>query len=173
VTARFSRAGEPAAAVGGALLSTLDGTRLEDKVGFTLLLSTTDAAGWPHAAFLSVGEVVALSPTELALAVHAGSRTAGNLRRSSRAALVAVCAGQAQLVRIRCAFAETTAIGGVELACFRAGVTGVDHHEAPYATELTGIGFGLRDPGATLDRWQATVAALRALGRQQESRCGS
>jgi hypothetical protein len=145
-----------------ALLAALDGTRLRDKVGFTLLLLSTDGAGWPHAAFLSAGEVLARSPTQLALAVHAGSRTSDSLRRSGRATMLAVCEGQAELVRLRCRLADTTAIAGLDIACFHGDVERVERHDAAYATDLTGIAFGLRDPDATVPRWEATVAALRA-----------
>jgi hypothetical protein len=119
--------------------------------------------GWPHAAFLSVGEVVAPSATAVALALHAGSRTAANLSSTSRAAILAVCDGQAQIVRLRCGRALRSEIAGRELLCFGADVTGVESHDASYATDLTGISFGLRDPDATVARWQETVAALRAL----------
>jgi hypothetical protein len=54
-------------------------------------------------------------------------------------------------------------VGGREVVCFRADVTAVEPHDAPYATDLTGISFGLRDPDATLARWRETVGALRAL----------
>jgi len=49
---------------------------------------TADAGGFPRAALLTPGEVRANSPTELAVAVLATSRTAVNLIRRRRATLL-------------------------------------------------------------------------------------
>ena len=51
-------------------------------------LLTTDPEGFPRAALLTLGEVRANSPAELAVAVRAGSRTAFNLVRRANATLL-------------------------------------------------------------------------------------
>jgi hypothetical protein len=53
-----------------------------------LPLLTTDPKGFPRVALLTMGEVRANSPSELAVAVRAGSRTAFNLVRRGTATLL-------------------------------------------------------------------------------------
>ncbi len=53
-----------------ALLRYLDGSDLLHKTQ-ALRLSTVDAAGWPHAALLSAGDVLAVSPQRLRFALFA------------------------------------------------------------------------------------------------------
>lgn len=150
--------------LGSALTAALDGERLADKVGFTVQLLTFHETGSPHAAFLSVGEVLALSPAELAIALHADSRTTRNVARSPCASLVAVCEGVAFVIRVRCSRPSMVTIAGRDVALVKARITRVEQHDAPYATGLTGISFELREPAATLERWRATIATLREWG---------
>src|SRR5579884_59823 len=71
----------------GALLQLLDGRDLGQKTQLALLLNTVDAQGYPHPAMLSVGEVLAPSPSALRLALYATSTTTSNLRRGGTLSL--------------------------------------------------------------------------------------
>jgi hypothetical protein len=70
------------------LLRALSGEAFRRRRRLVLPLLTADAGGFPRAALLTPGEVRANSPTELAVAVLATSRTAVNLIRRRRATLL-------------------------------------------------------------------------------------
>lgn len=131
--------------------------------GFTLLLLTTRADGWPHQAMLSVGEVAWTGPDRLALAVWPGSSSTANLRERGRATLTAVVDGISLLLRLDVAEAGEliTPLAG-KLARFDARVVAAVADEAPYARLEGGVRFTLNDRDATLPRWREVKGALAA-----------
>jgi hypothetical protein len=62
-----------------ALFDQLAGTDLRARVTDAILVTTIDDHGRPHPALLACGEIVALSPRRMRLAVRDGSTTARNL----------------------------------------------------------------------------------------------
>lgn len=134
--------------------------------GFTLLLLTTRADGWPHQAMLSVGEVapVAGAGNRLTLAVWPGATSTANLRERGRATLTAVVDGVAYALFLRAEPAGDIAVagggGGAALARFDAQVERVTADEAPYARLDHGIRFTLVDRDGTVARWRQTREAL-------------
>src|SRR4051794_458114 len=77
----------------------LDGTDLAQREGLTFLLLTTDEAGWPQVAMLSVGEIVAMTASTLRAALWLHSSTSRNLARAGRATLVVVDSGSGYYLR--------------------------------------------------------------------------
>jgi hypothetical protein len=77
----------------------IDGTDLEQREGSTFLLLTTTQEGWPHVAMLSVGEVLAVGPSELRIAVWSTSSSTANLTHRPRATLVVTHAGTGYYLR--------------------------------------------------------------------------
>lgn len=73
-----------------------------------LPLLTTDPSGAPRAALLTLGEVRALSPKELAVAVRTDSRTAFNLVRRRRATLLYLDRGTAASIEARAGRGRTS-----------------------------------------------------------------
>ncbi len=59
-----------------------------ERPGESVVLVTVDPYGRPHPALVSYAELLALDPTRIRLALHAGTRTATHLRESGRATLV-------------------------------------------------------------------------------------
>jgi hypothetical protein len=151
----------PASDIPAAVLSFLNGEDLLSKTQ-ALRLSTVDAEGWPHAALLSAGDVLAFPKGRLRLAIFPNSGTAANLVRDGRLTLSMSLDGGMCELRMR---ARTCGQGTQEvpLAFFEAEVEHVRMHVAPYADVTCGIGFALHDPSAVLGRWQRQIAALRAL----------
>jgi hypothetical protein len=144
------------------VVALLDGRRLEDKDGMAFVLMTTGDHGWPHAALLSVGEVLARSPGDVALALHRTSGTTANLTRTGRATLLVIAPPVAYTVRL-----DVRPAGGggdAPLARFIAGVAAVIRHEVPYAELTAPIAFRLADPAAAHERWAATLDDLRDRG---------
>lgn len=138
----------------------LSGDALDE--GEALCLSVAGTDGWPHLALLSAGEVLAVSPTELRLALHAGSGTTAGLEASGRALLLVAHDGAAVAARLTARPLGTAEIAGVDLARFAATVEDVALHRAPYAHFESGPRFRLTERDATLARWRETLASLEA-----------
>ena len=83
------------------LLRTLSGDLFRRRRRLAVAFTTPDPDGCPRVALLTLGEVRAVSPTQLAVAVLAGSRTAGNLIRRRRGTLIVLQRGMAGYVQSR------------------------------------------------------------------------
>lgn len=141
-----------------ALQRYLDGNDLAQKTQ-ALRLASVDADGWPHAALLSVGEMLALSPQRLRFALVAQSTSAANLARDGRAVLT--LALERGLCELRLQVRRLSPDDGPR-ALYEGAVEAVRRHAAPYADVTSGIVFRLHQPDAVLPRWQRQLAALRS-----------
>ena len=141
-----------------ALLRYLDGSELLGKTQ-ALRLSTVDASGWPHAALLSAGDVLALSPQLLRFGLFAQSTTAANLARDGRVVLTLALDGGLCEARLQVRRLQPDA---GPLALYEGTVAEVRTHAAPYADVSSGIVFRLHQPEAVLPRWQRQLAALKS-----------
>jgi hypothetical protein len=144
-----------------ALRAALD---LEAAPGFTVVLMSTGADGWPHLAMLSSGEVLPLDDRHLRVALWRHSTASGNLAREPRATLAAVVDGTSLSVRLTArSLGDLTTRWG-DLAVFDARIEEVRGDVAPYAVLESGIRFRLKEPEETRLRWVATHQALREMG---------
>ena len=84
-----------------AIERSLSGAVFRRRRRLVLPLLTTDPEGFPRAALLTPAEVRALSPTRLAVAVLAASRTSINLIRRRQATLLFLVRGLAASIRLR------------------------------------------------------------------------
>jgi hypothetical protein len=142
------------------VLRYLDGTNLLTKTQ-ALRLSTINAEGWPHAALLSAGEILALPSGKLRFAMFSQSGTVANLARDSRLTLSLSLDGGMQELWLR-AHKLAHSAPDMPLTFFEAEVEKSRFHVAPYAAVTSGVTFALNDPDAVLPRWQRQIAALRA-----------
>jgi hypothetical protein len=143
----------------------LDGTDLASREGLTFLLLTSDEAGWPQLALLSVGELLALDSRRLRAALWLHSGTTKNLSRHGRATLALVANGSGYYVRLTTRRGEDLNLGAEgRLALFELQVDDVQEDSADYATLTSGVTFQLKQPEQVVPRWQQTVAAMRAVG---------
>src|SRR5260370_32868628 len=69
------------------ILDFLNGKNFDRKLSEAVRISTVSEQGWPHAAMLSAGEVLALNPSEVAILVYENSNTSRNLVRDGRLTL--------------------------------------------------------------------------------------
>ncbi|MEE8396769.1 MAG: hypothetical protein V3S29_11985, partial [bacterium] len=145
------------------LLRLLDGEGLADKVGVTFLLTTIESSGWPRMALLGAGEVLAVSPQELRLALWPDSRTAAALTASGRGTLFLVHGGAAYTVRLAARRLANLPAGDAALACFGGAVVEGEEDRVGYATLTGGISFRLHHPEQVLARWKVVIEALRAI----------
>ena len=137
-----------------------DGDGLEAKTGISAVLATADEHGWPHLAYLSCGEILALAPDRLRVLLWPGSGTARHLKISRRASLHAAVGGivcEARLEPVHLLADERSFMAELR-------VVETIKHRAPYARVTGMIGFELADPVATLERWRDQISRLRAFG---------
>lgn len=85
----------------GTLLARLAGAPRQAPNDLAVPICTVDEEGFPHPALLSYPEITAPSPTRLRVAVHSGSRTAGNLHRDGRLTLFFVDEAVTRYVKAR------------------------------------------------------------------------
>ena len=69
------------------ILDFLNGDDLDRKLSQAIRISTVSEEGWPHAAMLSAGEMLALDASEVAMLLYEGSNTSRNLARDGRLTL--------------------------------------------------------------------------------------
>lgn len=148
-------------ALPAALLELLSGNDLDGKVGQTFLLLTASRDGWPRLALLSVGEVVAIGPRDLRLALYPASTTTANLTRTRKGTLVAFLPGAAHYVELTARRLDDLRTPHAALAHFAAQVRSARVDAVGYAELIGGVSFRLRDTERTIQRWRETVAALR------------
>jgi hypothetical protein len=69
------------------ILDFLNGKDLDRKLSQAVCISTVSEEGWPHAAMLSAGDMLALDASEVAMLLYVGSNTSRNLARDGRLTL--------------------------------------------------------------------------------------
>ena len=144
------------------IVTELDGDHLESRLHEAIRLSTVSEDGWPHAAQLSIGEVLAVNPSELLIAIWPDSNTVKNLKRDGRLTLSLVANGGLFEMRshaILVAEHQTT----LDLAVFRIRIEAINEHRSSYADVTSGVTFRLQDEARTIARWREQIASLKAL----------
>jgi len=138
----------------------LNGADLLEKTQ-AVRLATVDAAGWPHAALASAGDMVAMPLDRIRFVLFPQSATTANLERDGRLTMTLSLDGGMCEVKLR-AHRLAHSSPEVPLAFFEAEVEAVRNHVAPYATVTHGITFALHEPQEVLPRWRRQIAALHA-----------
>ncbi|SDG19808.1 pyridoxamine 5'-phosphate oxidase family protein [Klenkia brasiliensis] len=150
-----------------AVVAFLDGADLENKVGTAVGVLTADEDSWPHHAQLSAGEVLLAHDGAVALLLHDGSATTGNLRRDGRITLVLAAGGANHEMRFQ--VAEQPVETDLPLAAFTGHLRVAREHKVPYAEITSGVTYRLHDPVSVVSRWERQVALLRGLLTSQEN----
>jgi hypothetical protein len=137
---------------------------LADEEETAAYLVTVGEDGWPHAAMLSVGELVVRANGACGLAMWARTRTTANLLRTSQATLLSVVDGQAVRAKLQVTRVPGgMAAGPVELTYFTGVVAESVAESAPYAQLTAGVRFSLHDRDSVVLRWQETRGTLGSL----------
>ncbi|HTR09762.1 MAG TPA: pyridoxamine 5'-phosphate oxidase family protein [Paraburkholderia sp.] len=145
-----------------AVVRDFDGDHLDARQSDAIRLSTVSEDGWPHAAQLSAGEILAVNATTLLIALWPQSNTTRNLARDGRLTLSLVHDGALLEIRAR-AHAVAQRQTALELSVFRVEIESVTEHRAKYAEVLSGVTFRLYEPERVLTRWREQIAMLRSL----------
>lgn len=152
------------------LLEQLSGRDLQGRLGRVIPVVTVDAAGFPHPALLSFGEVVALDQRRIGLATYADSTTTKNLRERGRLALLLVEPDGTYYVKgtVRERPGGLSAFPGLAHLEMRVEEVLQDATRGDVegdARITSGLRFESAGGGtALLRRWEALVAALRNAG---------
>lgn len=152
------------------VLERLSGRDLHGCFGRVIPVVTVDAAGFPHPALLSFGEVVALDARRISLATCADSTTTANMRRNGRLALLLVEAEGIYYIKGMVREQPGGLPGFSHLAHLTMRVEQVledgTRDDAEGEARITsGIRFEAGPDGSTLlTRWGALVAALKEAG---------
>lgn len=138
-----------------------------DRADRAILIATADAAGRPHPALLTYGEVLAEGPATLRLTAYANSATAENLRARGAVTLCLVEPGSAHYVKARARELASPLPGR---AFFEATVEDVRRDEVDPMREdaaeiVTGITYRAQNPSRRAQDDAAIRNALRAAGR--------
>jgi hypothetical protein len=137
---------------------------LDGPPGFTVVLMSTGADGWPHLAMLSSGEILPLDDRHLRVARGSRARFPDAVLCGQSATLAAVVDGTSLSVRLTARSAGDLTTRWGDLAVFDARIEEVRGDVAPYAVLESGIRFRLKEPEETRLRWVATHQALREMG---------
>ncbi|MBA4549071.1 pyridoxamine 5'-phosphate oxidase family protein [Thermoactinomyces intermedius] len=148
-------------AISEELFCFLDGNSLKDKTREAMMLLSVSEDGWPHAAMVSVGEMVALNQEELRIALWPKTHTVANLKRTKQATLVAVHKGKVHYVRLAIKPLPALKDAKHNRERFQAKVVSVKEDTAKYAKITSGIRFALYDPESVVRRWTETVSELK------------
>jgi hypothetical protein len=144
-----------------ALQEAWDGTRATALVGQTAVLVTVEGSGSPHVALLSAGEVAVTAPDTVHFALWPASRTTANLESGREALLLMVHAGGLCKIALRPRRLADLELASGTRACLRGDVVRVSDDRVGYASVTAPISFALDDPAGTVERWTATLSALR------------
>nr|WP_154886466.1 pyridoxamine 5'-phosphate oxidase family protein [Paenibacillus xylanexedens] len=145
----------------GELLEWLGGSDLESKQHEAIQLLTVTGGQWPHLAMISMGEVIAISPDCLRLALWQGTQTSMNMMETGKATLIAVH-GQ-RILHIRLEVRLLPELGDTihPRDRYECNILHIRIDQAPYAEITSGITFQLKDQTGALARWNATIEDLR------------
>ncbi|WP_433752639.1 pyridoxamine 5'-phosphate oxidase family protein [Paenibacillus amylolyticus] len=143
------------------LMEWLSGTNLEHKQHEAMQLLTVSEDQWPHQAMISLGEVIAINPNQLRLALWPGTQTSMNMSKTGKATLIAVQGHRLLHIPI-----EVERLPEMKGAVhprdrFEAQVLHVRVDHAPYAEITSGITFQLKDELGAITRWKETIEELR------------
>jgi hypothetical protein len=149
------------------LCELLGGRDLLARLGQAIPIATIDAEGRPHPALLSYGEVVAVDPRRLRLAVARASRTSGNLRRNGKLTLSLFGPDTAYYIKAAARIEQDPMEGFGHLCRVEAAVESVLADRAQEGPEsgahvTGGITFDPGRPGEEVVRgWRAVLDGLR------------
>lgn len=140
-----------------------NGQDLRSKQTEAIRISTVDEDGWPHAAMLSVGEVLAMDDVTFRIALWPDSSTTRNVVRDGRLTLTFPCDGGLYEFRLQ-AKAIADQQTKYHLKFFEASILQAKKHFARYAEVIRGVTFKIHpeEVERVLQRWEEQIAALRS-----------
>lgn len=143
------------------LMEWLSGSDLENKQHEAMQLLTVTDGQWPHLAMISMGEVIAISPSCLRLALWQGTQTSMNMMETGKATLIAVHGQRILHVRLEVRLLPELVDSIHPRDRYECNILHIRIDQAPYAEITSGIMFQLKDQAGALARWTSTIKDLR------------
>jgi hypothetical protein len=138
----------------------LNGRDLKTKQHEAMMLLTMSEELWPHVAMISVGEAIAISPTELRLSLWPNTTTTNNIIRTGKASIVVVYNGIVHYVKLSLQKLSELEDARHIRARFSARVVSYREDVAKYAEITSGVQIELKDKASVLKRWNETIEEL-------------
>jgi hypothetical protein len=143
------------------LVDEFDGEHLEEGIGRAFILATTDVDGTPRPCMLSVGEILIADERRIRVLLWAGTHTAANLDRGSRALLCYVGPGSVLYMK-----GSARRIGPRDekpFARFEVAVESVESDAHPGMPVIDTIRFAVAEQKrvTVLDTWRDQIDRLR------------
>lgn len=143
------------------LFELLDGNRLNEKQHEAFVLQTVSEDGWPHAAMISAGEIIALSRTDIRIALWKNTATSAAIRRTGKAQFTAWWKGAAYYVKLQCELLPSLKEAEYDRDRFACRIVSVKEDVAKYADLTSGVRIQLHSPEEVLNRWEKTLKELK------------
>ncbi|MGQ8924259.1 pyridoxamine 5'-phosphate oxidase family protein [Bacillus halotolerans] len=143
------------------LFELLDGERLKEKQHEAFVLQTVSEDGWPHAAMISAGEIIALNRTDIRIALWKNTETAGNILRTGQAQLTAWWKGAAHYVKLQCEPLPPLNGAVYDRERFACRIASAKEDVAKYADITSGVRIQLHNAEEVLNRWEVTLEELK------------
>ncbi|KXZ12646.1 hypothetical protein AXI59_06075 [Bacillus nakamurai] len=109
---------------------------------------------------ISAGEIIAVSRTEIRIALWENTTTARNLLRSGQALFTAWQNGAAYYVTLQCEPLPPLQKAKHDRDCFSCRIISVKEDRAKYADLTSGPSIQLHEPESVLERWKETLEEL-------------
>jgi hypothetical protein len=139
-----------------------DGERLAEKASIAAYVMTAGEDGWPHAAMISVGELLVGADRSAKVALWTHSRTTQNLIRTGQAVILVVLSRHPIRARLRLRPSEAPRCAD-GLRMFTGAVESAAADVAPYAELVSAVTFRLHQVEDSVARWARTLECLRSL----------
>ncbi|MBR0006460.1 pyridoxamine 5'-phosphate oxidase family protein [Bacillus subtilis] len=143
------------------LFELLDGSCLNEKQHEAFVLQTVSEDGWPHAAMISAGEIIALSRTDIRIALWKNTMTSANILRTGKAQFTAWWKGAAYYVKLECAPLPPLKDAEYDRDRFSCRIVSVKEDVAKYADLTSGVRIQLHSAEEVLSRWEKTLEDLK------------
>jgi hypothetical protein len=138
----------------------LNGEDLVSKQGEAMMLVTVSEDGWSNTAMISVGEIVAISKSDLRLGLWPTTTTTRNIIRTGKATLILIYNGKVHYIRLLLERIEVLPAAHYERERFAARIVSFREDVAQYAEITSGIQIALNSPVEVVERWKQTVKDL-------------
>ncbi|AZK49107.1 pyridoxamine 5'-phosphate oxidase family protein [Paenibacillus lentus] len=142
------------------LYTLFNGRNLGEKQHEAFMLLTVTEQSLPHTAMISVGEVIALTPTSLRLGLWENTTTTNNIIRTGQATIVVFYNEAACYIQLELAKLPDLSDAKHPRTRFSAKVVACREDKAQYADIISGVQIRLKEPAEVLERWEETLLEL-------------
>lgn len=138
----------------------LNGKQLAQKQNIVMILQSITSEGYPHSAMVSVGEVIALNPEYLRIALWPQTQTTLSLAQKRKANLVIIYNNIVNYLELDISELPSPNNEVYERTRFEATIKSIRQDIAKYADITSGITVEMHEPKQVLKRWNIVLHEL-------------